>query len=57
LERKRRGIKADELGRIVGRDRQSISLWENGHVEPSADAMLKLIQHGFVTVPSSEDAA
>lgn len=56
-ERKRRKISADALGRIVGRDRQMIYKYERNEAEPSGEAMLKLIQHGFVTVPEKDDAA
>lgn len=56
-ERKLRNMTVDELGLMFGRDRQAIYLWENDRVTPSGEAMLRLIQHGFVTVPSNEDAA
>ena len=58
-ERKRRYMTADAVGRLVGRDRQTVYHWEQDKSEPSGEAMLRLIQHGFVTVPdlASEDVA
>lgn len=56
-ERNKRKISADALGRIIGRDRQMIYKYERDEAEPSGEAMLRLIQHGFVAVPSSGDAA
>lgn len=55
-ERQRRRLTADELGQMVGRDRQSIYLWESGRSEPAGDALLKLVANGFVAVPEPDEA-
>lgn len=51
-ERKRRDMTADDLGRLVGRDRQAVYSWEADRNEPTGLVMLKLISHGFVHIPA-----
>lgn len=47
--REQKGMTADELGRQVGRDRQSVYLWEKGTCVPSADALNALVKLGVLT--------
>lgn len=56
-EREARKLTADQLGRMIGRDRQAVYAWESGRSEPSGDAVLWLVANGFVEVPKAKDAA
>ncbi|MFH8380621.1 helix-turn-helix transcriptional regulator [Kitasatospora sp. NPDC018058] len=40
--RRQRGVSQERLGEMVGRDRQSISNWENGRTPPSLDDLVAI---------------
>ncbi len=44
-----KGLTADNLGRMVGRDRQMVYRWENGQSVPSPEAYAELVAAGILT--------
>ena len=60
IARKRRGLTLTQLARLTGLSTRSISLYENGHTEPSADTLRQLalvldVSPGFLRAPGVDE--
>lgn len=44
-----KGMTADQVGRLIGRDRQSIYNYESGKSVPSIETLRALVKSGFIT--------
>lgn len=44
-----KGMTADQVGRLIGRDRQSIYNYESGKSVPSIETLRALVRSGFIT--------
>ena len=60
IARKRRGLTLTQLAGLTGLSTRSISLYENGHTEPSADTLRQLaealdVSPGFLGAPDVDE--